>query len=115
VPNAPVSASRPDGLIGYLARRTNTMPRYVDAWQSNRPSMRSSPISDWILTVLAQNRTIGVISATASQPLAKARNRRSARAGGGAAGNFRSLTVMTARFSGPATGTCWTAVTAQRR
>ena len=39
--------------------------------------MRPSPISDWILTVLAQNRTIGVISATASQPLAKAPNRRS--------------------------------------
>jgi hypothetical protein len=37
VPNAPVSASRPDGLIGYLARRTNTMPRYVDAWQSKDP------------------------------------------------------------------------------
>jgi hypothetical protein len=71
---------RPDGLIGYLACRNNTRPRYVDAWQSKDPrealADQRSPISDGIPTVLAQNRTIGAFSAAASQPLVKAPSRR---------------------------------------
>lgn len=66
-----------DSLTGHLACRTNTSPRYVDAWQSKDLHEGPSPMSDWIATVLAQNRTIGAFGATASQPRAKAPSRRS--------------------------------------